>query len=132
MLVQLPVRLLAADHEPVSAQIENLSVSGAFVRTDWSGPPGACLEVEVLGNDPIGLHMERIVAHITRMTSNGMAIEWCDLAPQPVRLLLGPDRHRALRLVCSEEYRRDRIPVEAQPALAGAMAADGATTRAAG
>ena len=132
MTVRLSVRLLAADHEPVSGQIENLSVSGAFVRTDWSGPPGASLEIEVLGDGPFGLHMDRIAAHVTRTTSNGMAIEWCDLAPQPVRLLLGPDRHRALRLVCSEEYRRDRIPVEAQPALAGAMAAEGATTRAAG
>lgn len=132
MTVQVPVRLLAAGHGPAFGQIENLSVSGGFVRTDWPGPPGARVQLEILRNGSIAPNMERIAAHVTRTTSDGMAVEWCDLAPQPVRHLLGTNLHPPLRLVRAERFRRVRIAAGAQPPLADAVAVDCRTTRAAG
>ena len=51
------------------------------------------LEIEVLL--PRGHDAERVAAHVTRRTRDGGGIEWCEVAPQSVLVLLGVgDTHR--------------------------------------
>ena len=99
--MRIPVRLIADSGVPVPAEMENASISGAFVLTVHGVPLGSRLEVELAPAESLGRKPERIAAHVTRSTRVGVAVEWCELAPAPVRALLAaaqPPAARRLRL----------------------------------
>jgi hypothetical protein len=86
--LEVPVRILVDAGEAVIGHIENISISGAFVRTARSVPGWVRLEVEIgLPGEP-GPKPERVVAYVTRRTKHGVGIEWYELAPSAVRALL--------------------------------------------
>jgi hypothetical protein len=83
---RIPVVIEAVACAPVSAQINNLSLSGAFVRLSIPEyfpptifvrlqPPNATLD-----------HPHRIIAYVVRRTREGMGLEWDDFAPHAIRL----------------------------------------------
>lgn len=86
--VRVPVRLVAESGEPVAGRLENVSVSGAFVRTAQLVPLWARLEVEVLPAGEPGEKPERVAGHVVRRTPHGIGIEWYELAPHAVRTML--------------------------------------------
>lgn len=85
--VKIPVRLIPESEEPVIGETENVSISGALVQTTRSVRLWARLQVEVALPYSEGLP-ERVAAHVIRKIRDGAAIEWCDLAPRAVRILL--------------------------------------------
>jgi hypothetical protein len=87
--LKIPVRLGLRSGKSLLAQMVNVSISGAFVQTPRHIRLWTQLEVEViLRHNHFGRNPERVVAHVTRQESDGVGIEWCDLAPRSVRVLL--------------------------------------------
>lgn len=87
--LKTPVRLITGAGEFMLGQMTDVSISGAFLQTPRPLPLGARVEVEViLRHHHVGRNLERVAAHVTRRASDGAAIEWCDLAPRSVRVLL--------------------------------------------
>lgn len=115
--LQVPVQLISDGAAPALGHLENLSVSGAFVRTGWHGPLGARIELEVLPKASREQKPHRVLAHVIRSTHEGTALEWCELAPHPVRLLLA---RASAPLACAtraEALSRVRLGGTPRPAL---------------
>lgn len=94
--LNMPVLLLTESHTPVLGRIENVSVSGAFIRVAAREPLPSYLQVEVIVPDKPSHVAERVPAFVTRRNGDGVGIEWRDLAPLPVRILVAaPDRNAA-------------------------------------
>jgi len=86
--IKIPVRLIVESGDPVIGETQNISISGAFVQTARPVPLWARLEVEVILPGQRERRPERVAAHVMRRARDGVAIEWCDLAPQAVRALV--------------------------------------------
>ncbi len=85
--MKLPVQLIIASLGPVHARIEDVSISGAFVRT---APLALGLGLDVILRRSRGHGRERIAAHVVRQTRDGVGIEWYDIAPRLICALLSP------------------------------------------
>lgn len=86
--VSLSVELFWGSAPPVAGSFENVSASGAFVRTHGRGPPRGPVEVAF---PELGLPRGRSVrlqAFVVRETAAGVGIEWRELAPRPVREII--------------------------------------------
>jgi hypothetical protein len=86
--VSLSVELSWGSAPPVAGSLENVSASGAFVRTHGRGPPRGPVEVAF---PQLGLPRGRAVrlqAFVVRETAAGVGIEWRELAPRPVREII--------------------------------------------
>ncbi len=90
--VRQTVELACGSSPPVAGMLENVSSSGAFVRTQGKGPPRGPVEVilqqGVSGRRPSA----RLPAYVVRETANGVGIEWCEFAPRAIRELIFRDR----------------------------------------
>jgi len=96
--VRLTVELSFGSSSPVAGSIENVSSSGAFVRTEGRGPPRGPVEVTFPDRSGGRGRAERIAAYVVRETDGGVGIEWCEFAPRVVREILVRDRRKgALR-----------------------------------
>lgn len=91
--LEMPLRLILGSFEPVTAQLCNLSVSGALVQTAQPLPLWARLDVE-LDLPRQSRRLERVAAHVTRRTKDGVGIAWSELAPHMVRVLLNGAQSR--------------------------------------
>ena len=95
--VSLSVELSCGSTPPVAGSLENVSASGAFVRTLERGPPRG--PVEVIFADPGLPHGRavRLAAFVVRETAAGVGIEWREFAPRAVRefMLSGKRARRA-------------------------------------
>ena len=121
------MRLLGADGA-VPGQMENVSISGAFVRTVWSGALGGRIELELLRTDPAGLLSPRLAGYVSRKTGDGAAIEWCELAPPAVRGLLSWAEPQAERINRTQTAPRAQFAAQRRPARAlGSPAAEPST-----
>lgn len=109
IVVRVPVRLIAESGESATGQTENVSISGAFIRTAELVPLWIRLEVEFAPPDGLTERPERIAAHVTRRTREGLGIEWDELAPHTVRALLVPKELRVMREAC-QDTRREEDP----------------------
>lgn len=88
--VQMTVELSCGASPPVTGSLENVSSSGAFVRTEGRRPPRGPIEV-ILGG-------RSLPAYVVRETARGVGIEWCEFAPRMVReLMTGDKRARGSR-----------------------------------
>lgn len=89
------VQLACGSSPPVAGLLENVSSSGAFVRTSGRGPPRGPVEV-ILQDGGLGrTHSVRLPAYVVRETAAGVGIEWCEFAPRPIRELMSRDRRAA-------------------------------------
>lgn len=67
-------------------RIRNVSVSGALIATRLRVPPLARVSVTTAGrSEP---DTAEAIAYVVRQTPFGLGIEWCELAPAPVRAML--------------------------------------------
>lgn len=94
------VELFFGSSPPVVGSLENVSSSGAFVRTAGRRPPRGPVEV-ILQEDRSVRRQPRLPAYVVRETDSGVGIEWCEFAPRAVRELIvrgrrgGGERARA-------------------------------------
>src|SRR5579885_3013195 len=90
--VRETVELAHGPPPPVAGVLENVSVSGAFVRTDGRAPPRGPVEV-ILQQGGFGRrHSVRLPAYVVRSTESGVGIEWSEFAPRAIRELMIRDR----------------------------------------
>jgi PilZ domain len=82
--ISLPVELRREGAQSVRARIEQLSLSGARLRTATVLPPFARIEV-MIGE-------QAIPAWIVRRTTGGFGIEWGQFAPAVVATILRGSR----------------------------------------
>ncbi|HUN71882.1 MAG TPA: PilZ domain-containing protein [Steroidobacteraceae bacterium] len=87
--VRTTVELSCGSLPPVCGYLENLSSSGALVRTDGPRPPRGPVSVIMREGDFGRRRPARVAAYVVRETANGVGIEWCEFAPRAVRGLLG-------------------------------------------
>jgi hypothetical protein len=86
-VVRVPVRLIGETGD-ATGQTDNVSISGAFIRTARATALWTRLEVEFPHPHGPSEEPERIAAHVTRRTRDGVGVEWDELAPHAVRALL--------------------------------------------
>jgi PilZ domain len=98
--VRMTVELSSGSSPPVAGSLENVSASGAFVRTAERGPPRGPVAVTLRQEISDRLRSVRLPAYVVRETDSGVGIEWCQFAPRAVRELMiqgrsaGPDPRR--------------------------------------
>ncbi|MBW4051778.1 MAG: hypothetical protein HIU85_09985 [Proteobacteria bacterium] len=116
--IRVPVRLIAESAESVTGHTENVSISGAFIRTTQQMPLWTRLEVEFSHAAGPAEKPQRIAAHVTRRTRDGVGIEWYDLAPHTVRALLLPREPHAARQARHDTRPEVRLALELQIKIA--------------
>jgi hypothetical protein len=92
--LQVPVRLGMGTRPIGEGRIENVSLSGALVRTPAQIPLWARVDVALSR-----AHDTSICAQVVREAPNGIALEWCEYAPPVIGELLS----RATQLAVAEE-----------------------------
>lgn len=90
--VRQTVELAVGSSPPVAGLLENVSSSGAFVRTQGRGPPRGPVEVVLQESGSIRRRSVRLPAYVVRETDSGVGIEWCEFAPRAIRDLIIRDR----------------------------------------
>jgi hypothetical protein len=124
--VRMTVELSSGSSPPVAGSLENVSASGAFVRTDERGPPRGPVAVILRQGDSGGVHLVRLAAFVVRETEGGVGIEWCEFAPRAVRELMipgrsaGADRERARKARIARRPAHEPnavMPLRGQPAI---------------
>lgn len=93
--VDLPVRLAASALGEVDGRIENLSLSGALVKSECELRLHTLIEVRI---DLQRLSRVAVLnAHVSRKLKQGAGIEWCEFAPAVVKELMRPPSIRLPR-----------------------------------
>lgn len=116
------VELFFGSSPPVVGSLENVSSSGAFVRTAGRRPPRGPVEVILQEDRSVRRQSPRLPAYVVRETDSGVGIEWCEFAPRVVRELIvrgrraGGDRARA-RAQRSSRYSAREPNTAMQPRL---------------
>jgi PilZ domain len=87
VVVDIPVRVSAAAVAGVDCFIKNLSLSGAFVRSDCDLRLNTIIDVRIELPPPT-TRIAVVKAHISRKLQEGVGIEWCEFAPTIVKDLL--------------------------------------------
>jgi PilZ domain len=123
--VRMTVELSSGSSPPVAGNLENVSSSGAFVRTEGRGPPRGPVAVMLRQEGPGRPHSARLAAYVVREAEDGVGIEWCEFAPLAVRELMirgraaGDERAPARRLRAARRTSHEpntAMPPHAQPA----------------
>ncbi|MBX5462668.1 MAG: BON domain-containing protein [Steroidobacteraceae bacterium] len=87
---RLPVDIEVALEGPSGVRaigrIRNVSVSGALIATRLTVAPLARIRVTTTPRFEAGTG--ETIAYVVRQTPFGLGIEWCELAPAPVRAML--------------------------------------------
>ncbi len=102
--VDLPVKITGHPFIVRSGRLSNLSVSGAFLKADF--------DLRMLSRIQLTIDLPRlkheaplIPAYIARKHKDGIGIEWCEFAPQPISELL-----HTLSLRRHSPLRRPEVP----------------------
>jgi hypothetical protein len=83
------VRLRSRAGVPVPGRLINVSASGALIATRLPAPVLSNLEV-LVGSDRFGRQSDvSIPGQVIRRTPDGLAVEWIEFAPEPLRSLMG-------------------------------------------
>ena len=85
--VNIPVRVSAAALARMDACVQNLSLSGAFMKFDSELNLHALIKVRIELPPPRSLAAV-VEAHVSRKLNEGVGIEWCEFAPTIVKDLL--------------------------------------------
>ncbi|MEA3172693.1 MAG: hypothetical protein QOF42_104 [Gammaproteobacteria bacterium] len=86
-MVDIPVQVAAAAVAGVDCFIKDLSLSGAFVRSDRDLRLHTLIDVRIELPPPT-TRIAIVKAYISRKVQEGVGIEWCEFAPTIVKDLL--------------------------------------------
>jgi hypothetical protein len=87
VVVDLPVHVSVVAVVEVDCFIENLSLSGALVKSDCDLRLHTLIDVRIELPPPTA-RVAFVQAHIARKLQEGLGIEWCEFAPNIVKDLL--------------------------------------------
>lgn len=106
--VRLTVELSCGASAPVAGLLENVSSSGAFVRTPGCRLRRGAVEVTLVRGGTDSKSVVRLPAYIVREGDAGVGIEWCEFAPRAVRELIARNRRAGARARLPTSKRRSR------------------------
>jgi hypothetical protein len=86
--VNTVVRLRTSDGEAAKAELTDLSLSGAFVRTDLVLAPSDPVRLTFPHQTGAGLRNVVVTGQVVRRADSGIGIEWSQFAPAPVKAFL--------------------------------------------
>jgi hypothetical protein len=101
--VDAPVLLIYPAHAASSGWMTEVSMSGAFVRTDFAPPE--LVWIHIAGP------FEETEACVVRHNTHGIAIEWDEYLPLPIRALVNANQKRG---ASSEGVKRLPMDVSAR------------------
>lgn len=87
MQVRLPARLDVRGGRSALGLLLNVSLSGAYVKTSGSFRPLTRVDVGFDCGRFADSEMTRVAAFVTRTDADGVAVEWCEFAPDAVAVL---------------------------------------------
>lgn len=96
------------------ARLTDLSLTGAGVDTRNPLPLAAHVDVQFVLARPRSSKLHSVPAHVVRHTEHGLAVEWCEFAPRPIRLLMAVLRMRTGRTSGPELAQLASVPVLAR------------------
>jgi hypothetical protein len=85
--VDIPVQVAASGLPTIHGHLNNLSLSGALITTDYALPLHAYIEITIKPPER-GHSAVRVMARVTRNLEGGVGVEWCEFAPSAVTDLL--------------------------------------------
>jgi hypothetical protein len=85
--VNIPVRVETTTLPAGNALMKDLSLSGAFIKSDSDLRLHTLVEVGIDLPPPIS-RSAVIKAHVSRKLNEGVGIEWCDFAPSIIKDLV--------------------------------------------
>lgn len=85
--VDIPVRVSVNTVSDADARMKNLSLSGALVKSAANLGLHALIQVSIKMPSP-SQQATAITAFVSRKTSEGVGVEWCEFAPTAVKDLL--------------------------------------------
>lgn len=92
---QLPVLVEAVTHARIRAHIQNLSLSGAFLKISIGGDLTPTVIVHLATPNAAAYPAHQIIAYVVRRTHEGIGLEWVHFAPRLSAFIWRP-RHRRL------------------------------------
>lgn len=79
--VELPIRWAEGGALPRRGRLTNFSLSGAFIECQWEARTASFIMLDLpLAEVGHGLQTTRIAAHVVRVTSRGIGVEWGEFA----------------------------------------------------
>lgn len=78
---------VSADALRADGYMKDLSLSGALVKADVNWGLHALIQVSITPPSPLQ-RPEVVTAYVSRKTAEGVGVEWCEFAPNPVKDLL--------------------------------------------
>ncbi|MEO8308788.1 MAG: PilZ domain-containing protein [Pseudomonadota bacterium] len=85
--VHLDIRLVCQPGAITAGWLENVSISGTFVRTKLVVPLLSPVRVIVVDRLPLGRRSIELPAYVIRRDREGMGLEWSNLAPRTLQRL---------------------------------------------
>jgi hypothetical protein len=87
--VNIPVQVFSNALIGAAGCMKNLSLSGALVKADVELGLHALIQVSIIPPSPSqSQRAAPITAYVSRKTTEGVAVEWCEFAPSVVKDLL--------------------------------------------
>jgi hypothetical protein len=90
----MAVRIISSPCTTEPGWLRDVSVSGAFVETALAVPLLTLVHLELKLQLPHGTEACELSGYVARHASEGIGIEWCELAPEGVVLLLSAESER--------------------------------------
>jgi hypothetical protein len=85
--VNLDVRLVCQPGAIAPGWLTDVSISGAFVRTELMVPPMSPVRIVVVDRLPSGHRSMDLPAYVVRRERDGLGIEWWKLSPKTLHRL---------------------------------------------
>lgn len=110
MQSDMPIQLQYGSRIVVRARLTDLSLTGAGVDTRNPLPLAAHVDVQFELTRPRSSKLHSVPAHVVRHTEHGIALEWSEFAPRPIRLLMAVLRMRTRQSSCREVAELGCVP----------------------
>ena len=92
--IDTAIRLRTSRGRVTSAELADISLSGAFIRTDMGMAPASFVHLTLPLPEDAARENVAVQATVIRSTSCGIGIEWMQFAPGAVKAILsGRSRH---------------------------------------
>jgi PilZ domain len=86
--VDLAVRIAGRPYNVRSARLADLSASGAYIKVHADLRPLSRVQIAIALPHKLTRPTPMVAAYVVRRCKDGIGVEWCEYAPQPVLELL--------------------------------------------
>lgn len=121
MQLSVALWLRHASELPLPGRMLNVSLSGAYVETSAQYPLLASVSVACASEITDGNAASCLTAYVTRVSTDGMALEWFEFAPEAIRQLMRHDKPGTRGRIAATSVRRTKLAVTMKRAAEESM-----------